>query len=670
METPTRTPERSRQDSEQPVAPSEGTPSESAISSTLDLSAIPRSGKKRADTKGAPAVAAVHTNVTGTTTLHDEPISGRSTPTIGLDHPSTARAAPYASSYEGHDPGVRAFLEQVDLENYREPLLDLGPRVLASHRKRAPRPKTSNNSQGVTLIGHLTHHTDNIVDIVTSPDQVFFATASEDCTILIWDSAKLERSIACEPRRVYTMDSPVTAMCRIENTHCLAVASEDGQVHVLRVHVTTTGGSAKYGKIECIRKWRAPPNDGHVTTLSHLTGACVSSIPLGRCSSPDSALLLTTTTSLIARLDIRTMEITTRLQHPLEYGVITAVCPTPHWVVIGTAAGTVSLWDLRFGLIVKSWSIGDRITDLKLHPARGKGLWLMISTRRGPDDTPLVRVYDIETSKLVETFEVRSTKPANKAAAIDEDAGPIKTKSELIAELATAGHRSQPIDSPETEPVHSTLCMAVGTSLASLVTSMVEGGLLSVPERSAVAQPGWLATAGDDRVVRYWDLAKVSESFVVCGSQKDRDVSFKSVGQFPAESYAGLIVQTQFICPLNFLHYPERSSANASRWSSRRHCTAQSAPSATLRRHLSIEFGRDAILELFDQRRSKWDRQGVADGRSSQDLTPRGPFPHEPRLILYYRDLYPAFITQYPVVTLERKWTTLYLDASFSNSAK
>lgn len=276
MESPTtiKTPERVRQGSEPPVAPSEGTPSESAISSTLDLSAIPRTGKKRADTKGAPApaIAATHANAIGTTTIHDEPASGRSTPTIGLGRPSTLRAAPYASSYEGHDPGVRAFLEQVDLENYREPLLDFGPRVLASHRKRAPRPKTSNNPQGVTLIGHLTHHTDGIVSIVTSPDQTFFATASEDCTVLIWDSAKLERSIACDPRRSYIMESPITAMCRIENTHCLAVASEDGEVHVLRVHVSTTGGSAKYGKVECIRKWRTEGRDGHVKFLCHLSG--------------------------------------------------------------------------------------------------------------------------------------------------------------------------------------------------------------------------------------------------------------------------------------------------------------------------------------------------------------------------------------------------------------
>lgn len=236
--------------------------------------------------------------------------------------------------------------------------------------------------------------------------------------------------------------------------------------------------------------------------------------------------MLVTTTSLIARLDIRTMEITARFQHPLEYGVITAICSTPHWVVVGTSTGTISVWDLRFGLIAKSWTVSGRITSIQLHPARGKGLWLMVSTMRSDEEAPLLRVYDIETSKLVEVYEARSTKPLSRPTPDIEGLEPVKTKADLIAELAS--RHGQPLEqSSESEPVHSVLSIMVGQSFASLVTSMPEAGLLSVPERSTPTPPGWMVSAGDDRVVRYWDLAKVSESMIVCGSQKDRDVSFK-----------------------------------------------------------------------------------------------------------------------------------------------
>ena len=253
------------------MAPRDASPPESAISSTLDLAAITRSGRKLVDSKAAPAVAASHTNAVGTTSIHDDPASGRSTPTVGASSTAKEPVAPYSSSYEGQDPGVRAFLEQVDLDNYREPLLDFGPRVVASHRKRGPRAKTG-SPQGVTMIAHLTQHTGGITSIVTSPDQVFFATSSEDTQILVWDSARLERSVSARPRLSYCMDARVVTMCRIENTHCLAAAAEDGQLHVLRVHVTSSGSSPKYGRIECIRTWRAREKDGHVVLVSHLGG--------------------------------------------------------------------------------------------------------------------------------------------------------------------------------------------------------------------------------------------------------------------------------------------------------------------------------------------------------------------------------------------------------------
>ena len=237
-------------------------PSESGLSASTDIKA----GKKRIESKGLPAVAASHTTVTGTTTAHDD-MSGRATPTpYVMSDPSGT----YASSYEGPDPGLRAFLEQVDLDNYREPLLDFGPRVTANHRRRSPRPKATASGPGVTMIGHLTQHSGPITAIVTPPDHLFFATASEDGQVLIWDSARLERSVATRARLSFNLGAPATAMCRIDNTHCLTVCALDGQLQILRVHVSSSRGStasAKYTKIESVRSWRSPV--GHVVAVHH-----------------------------------------------------------------------------------------------------------------------------------------------------------------------------------------------------------------------------------------------------------------------------------------------------------------------------------------------------------------------------------------------------------------
>ncbi|WVQ80358.1 hypothetical protein IAT38_002463 [Cryptococcus sp. DSM 104549] len=526
-------------------------PSESAsgVSSSIDIAAMTRSsGRKKVDSKAAPAVGASHTNAVGTTTIHDEPLSGRTTPTAlalamgtlgnGAATPK-GPVAPYSSSYEGHDPGVRAFLEQVDLDNYREPLLDFGPRVTASHRKRPPRVKSASSSpQGVTMIAHLTQHQGAITSIITSPDSVFFATASEDTQILVWDTARLERSVTTKPRLTYRMDAPVTSMCRIENTHCLAASAEDGQVHVLRVHVGSSGGSVRYGKVECIRTWRAQRDDGFVKFVAHLQ---------------NSSLLVITSTSAIATLDIRNMEITKRFQHPLELGVITSFCPSVHWLVVGTSTGVLSLWDLRFGLLLKSWKAGGGITSCRIHPSRGRGRWVMVSvtlpssyspssngrTGDDPSSGPLVEVYDIETSKLVEVYEIRTRRSAKTLEPAHEPEEVTLDKAALIASLAkttttlpppiTADDfdASSPLPSPKT-----VFDLIAGQGWASLPKD--ESMLMSVPEigqsgkgRDGKAEPGWMVCAGEDRVVRYWDLVKAQDGFVLCGSSKEKDVVFK-----------------------------------------------------------------------------------------------------------------------------------------------
>ncbi|KAK4685355.1 phosphoinositide-3-kinase, regulatory subunit 4, partial [Tremellales sp. Uapishka_1] len=417
-------------------------PSESAISSSLDLAALTRTGRRTA----APAVGAVHTNAVGTTTLHDEPISGRSTP---VPKPPRGPVAPYDSSYEGHDAGVKAFLEQVDLENYREPLLDFGPRVTLSQRKRGPKPKISTSTfsapAGVTMIAHLTQHTGAITSIVTSPDQLFFATSSEDSQILIWDSARLERSVSAKPRLNYRMDSAVTCVCRIENTHCLAAAGEDGQLHVLRVHVTSNGTS--------------------------------------------------------------------------KLGIVTSLCASDQWIVVGSSSGTLSLWDLRFGLLLKSWKItgGGSITSIQIHPSAGKGRWVMVSSDRKSDDEPVVEVYDIESSRLVESYEVRNSKLTPRTAAPVLD--PIEftpSKASFIEDLAR--------ENVQIETKASVLALAVGTNFASLpVTRDEDEAALG----SGTQGQGWMISCGQDRVVRYWDLAKPTLGFVICGSPKDKDVVFK-----------------------------------------------------------------------------------------------------------------------------------------------
>ena len=238
-----------------------------------------------------------------------------------------------------------------------------------------------------------------------------------------------------------------------------------------------------------------------------------------------------TSTSVIALLDIRSMEISSRFQHPLELGVITATCPSTNWLIIGTESGTISLWDLRFGLLLKSWRASGAVTSIQIHPSKGRNRWIMVATKRSQEG-PMVEVFDIETGRLVEVYEVRMTRPTSKNPPPPEGPEPPLSRQDYIAEIVRESSLTvEDVEEGLENATPSVMSLIVGSSFASLANKDDEGGgiLTSVPESKAVGggNPGWMITAGEDRVVRYWDLVKVSEGFVICGSPKEKDVVFK-----------------------------------------------------------------------------------------------------------------------------------------------
>lgn len=154
---------------------------------------------------------------------------------------------------------------------------------------------------------------------------------------------------------------------------------------------------------------------------------------------------------------------------------------------------------------------------------------------------PIVEVYDIESSKLVEVYEIRGRRSGRTFETVPEPVEVIPNKAALIAELArsTASLPSLiPTDdfdatNPLPTPPSAVLDLMVGQGWTSLGRPE-ESILMSVPELGSSDKngegqggPGWMITAGEDRIVRYWDLVKAQDGFVVCGSQKEKDVNFR-----------------------------------------------------------------------------------------------------------------------------------------------
>lgn len=201
------------------------------------------------------------------------------------------------SASDGHEPGISNMLEHLYLDNNRDLQNDFGPPVHEGPIRRRNAGRHSYISRDgnhrrleANLIAHLSSHSDAITGLAISPDHMFFISASDDKTLKIWDTARLERNVTGKPRHTYSQHhSRVKAVCVVEGTHCFVSAAEDGSIHVVRVHVSgggPTGGSGlpKYGKLAVVREHRLEKPGEYVTTMVHyMTGTSQRTPGICRC---------------------------------------------------------------------------------------------------------------------------------------------------------------------------------------------------------------------------------------------------------------------------------------------------------------------------------------------------------------------------------------------------
>lgn len=168
-------------------------------------------------------------------------------------------------------------LEHLYLDGNKELQYDFGPKVHEGPIRRRnagrhsflPRDGTARRPEA-SLIAHLSSHTDNITNLAVSPDHMFFLSASDDKTVKVWDTARLERNVTSKPRHSYAQHhARVKCVCMLESVHCFASAGEDGSLHVVRVHVSQTGTLPKYGKLQVVREHRLENVGEHITCMYH-----------------------------------------------------------------------------------------------------------------------------------------------------------------------------------------------------------------------------------------------------------------------------------------------------------------------------------------------------------------------------------------------------------------
>ncbi|KAK2989607.1 hypothetical protein RJ640_027381 [Escallonia rubra] len=212
------------------------------------------------------------------------------------------------------------------------------------------------------LVAHLQEHGSAVNDIAISTDHSFFVSASEDCTVKVWDSRKLEKDISFRSRLTYSLEGS-RAMCvaMLQGSAQVIVGASDGMIHMFSVDYISRGlGNVveKYSGIADVNK----------TSVGE--GAILSLLNYSADGGASQMILYSTQKCGIRLWDTRRRSNAWNSKVDPEEGYVTSLVTGPcgNWFVTGSSRGVLTLWDLRFCIPVNSWQFSPASPVEKMCP--------------------------------------------------------------------------------------------------------------------------------------------------------------------------------------------------------------------------------------------------------------------------------------------------------------
>ncbi|XP_019458006.1 PREDICTED: phosphoinositide 3-kinase regulatory subunit 4 [Lupinus angustifolius] len=339
------------------------------------------------------------------------------------------------------------------------------------------------------LVAHLQEHRSAVNDIAVSADHSFFVSASDDSTLKIWDSRKLEKDISFRSRLTYHLEGS-RALCAamLPGPAQVLVGASDGLIHMFSVdHISRGLGNV-------VEKYSGIAN---ITKKDVKEGAILS---LLNCPMDNYTIMYSTRNCGIHLWDTRSNSDSWTLKATPEEGYASSLVSghCGNWFVTGSSRGVITLWDMRFLIPVNSWqySLACPIEKmcLFLFPANAS----LSSTAR-----PLVYVAAGCNEVSLWNAENGSCHQVLRVANYDSDA----EMSDLPWALARPS--SKPTSASD---LRRNVNRKYGVDEINEPPSRIPG------IRSLLPLPGGdLLTGGTDLKIRRWDHSSPDRSYCICG---------------------------------------------------------------------------------------------------------------------------------------------------------
>ncbi|KAJ3126534.1 Serine/threonine-protein kinase [Nowakowskiella sp. JEL0407] len=448
------------------------------------------------------------------------------------------------------DKFLKKLFAKKTIELFPPPIADLGPRVnpptATTPLPQVRRNRTYVSSETVSspvgdlknwkpqglLVSQLSEHASVINKVSVAPDHSFFASCSNDGTVRIWDTRRLEKNVTNRSRLVYAeQGGKITSIAFCENTRSIVSASSNGTIHVGRVEYSSPTANAPKFNFENIRKLNLDDGD-YPVLLEHFD------------TESESIIMYATAYGKVCGFDLRTMKSCWEFKSNNPNGIPTAILSEPkrhNYIVSGTHRGVFSLLDVRFQLPVKVWTHPSKSRINAIVPswtnAHGRSVMAAVNGR-----TNEVSLWDVESSVCKEVWCVVGSAGS---AHIDPEEDMKKTY----------GNGLKALPPPDLSDIESALqkydeniipqnnSSPKAGSASNTKKSLFNHGIPDSSVRAIINQPDmpYFLTAGSDRKIRYWDTSTIANSYIVYRSEVD-----KLAPRYASHSYGDVVFNLEY----------------------------------------------------------------------------------------------------------------------------
>lgn len=446
--------------------------------------------------------------------------------TSGQETPKTRPRVQASHSYQGGDPNVLKLLNAAEATVYPLDTVEFGPQIQSIKRM----PLAGAASQATSsywkpqgqLVAVLGEHQAQVNCIAVAPDHAFFITGSDDGTVRIWDTARLEKNLSHRSRQIHKHASGagITSICFVEQTHSFISASSDGSLNAVKIDFSEANGMPRYGKLLLLREWKIPTQNGRTEFAV--------GVEHSRVDGQSLCMVLTNLCRVLA-VDLQTLTVQYELQNPVLHGAPTSFCMQRRrqWLVIGTSHGVLDLWDLRFRLRLRSWTVRNPcpITNISLHPGKRSNQKVKVCVS-GLTDPGHVSVWDLEKVVCNEVYHVVDSDIAARLTArdfellnVEEDQ--VNTPGRILGAVAL-----DPKLNPPTQQTNAKDTKKVDEAVIGATKTFVMS--MHVPSDGSEPRHPFLISAGPDWKIRFWDSDRLGASAIVNGSEADEKPSYSA----------------------------------------------------------------------------------------------------------------------------------------------